>query len=411
MSDNINIGVSNADESYRYKMPKLQTKIEGRGNGIKTVITNMSEVGKALHIKPEYPTKFFGVELGAQSKFDAKLDRAIVNGAHQSADLANLLNKFIEIFILCPNCRLPEITLSVKKGLIKIDCAACGYNGNITSSHKLTTYILKNPPVDARAKSKAKARTKADEAVKEKKNSEMAMEKKNDSVISKKSKPKKEKGVDDNIVWFTDTSSEAKDLRRKEEMASMGVMDDIEDRVDSILIADSGLGESDPSKILSSYISEADRSDLEILAELQRLQVAHRLTDLATYSVLLETLLDTQGLDKIAGQLQKKASIIKTVVGNTDAAARSFISAVEVFVCKDHPEALNWVPHMFQAFYDEEILSEDQIITWWDSDPETSFSVGVESGKMIRDKCLKFVDWLKTAEEESEGDEEEEEDE
>ena len=40
------------DPFYRYKMERLQSKIEGKGNGIKTVIVNLSNVADQLARPP-----------------------------------------------------------------------------------------------------------------------------------------------------------------------------------------------------------------------------------------------------------------------------------------------------------------------------------------------------------------------
>lgn len=59
------------DPAYRYKMPKLIGKVEGRGNGIKTVLVNIEEVAESLKRDPAEVTKFFGTELGESSAFFA----------------------------------------------------------------------------------------------------------------------------------------------------------------------------------------------------------------------------------------------------------------------------------------------------------------------------------------------------
>ena len=62
MSGLINIAgtTSVEDPAYRYKMPRLQAKVEGRGNGIKTVLVNVIDLGLALNRDSPEITKFFG---------------------------------------------------------------------------------------------------------------------------------------------------------------------------------------------------------------------------------------------------------------------------------------------------------------------------------------------------------------
>lgn len=146
----VNIRRDVDDKFYRYRMPLLLTKIEGKGNGIKTVVPNMSDVARALSRPPAYITKFFGCELGAQTPFDEKNDRYIVNGAHDAARLRELLDGFIDKFVLCRSCKNPETDLIILKNgrnedIIR-DCKACGERTGIDMRHKLVTFILKNPP-------------------------------------------------------------------------------------------------------------------------------------------------------------------------------------------------------------------------------------------------------------------------
>ena len=128
-------------------MPVLLTKIEGKGNGIKTVVPNMSDVSRALSRPPTYATKFFGCELGAQTSFDEKSDRYIVNGAHDADRLRELLDVFIVKFVLCGSCKNPETDLIITKNEdLTRACKACGERTDVDMRHKLVTFVLKNPP-------------------------------------------------------------------------------------------------------------------------------------------------------------------------------------------------------------------------------------------------------------------------
>ena len=121
------------DENYRYKMMPIIGKKEGRGNGKKTAIPNCKQLARCLHRTPGMFCKFFGNELGAVSTWDPETDRAIVNGHIEDNVLQDLTYKFIDMFVLCPNCHLPETKLKVegKKKNVEIFhvCHACGHKG------------------------------------------------------------------------------------------------------------------------------------------------------------------------------------------------------------------------------------------------------------------------------------------
>lgn len=145
---NVNVRRDVDDKFYRYKMPLLETKVEGRGNGIKTVIPNMVDIGRALSRPPSYPTKFFGYELGAQTQFDEKNERYIINGKHEADRLREVLDVFIDKFVLCGECKNPETDLAVKgkEGIIRRNCKACGAVTTVDMRHKLTNFIITHPP-------------------------------------------------------------------------------------------------------------------------------------------------------------------------------------------------------------------------------------------------------------------------
>jgi len=91
---------------------------------------------------------------------DEKNSRYIVNGSHEQRKLADLLDVYIKKFILCGHCSNPEteMFLRSKKGSkdkeLYLSCKACGKLTMVDPIHKLTGFILKNPPPGLVASSK-----------------------------------------------------------------------------------------------------------------------------------------------------------------------------------------------------------------------------------------------------------------
>jgi len=147
-SENIcGYGVVNEDVFYRYKMPVLETKIEGGGRGTKTLLINLQNISKALNRPTSTILKYFGYELGTSTQIIKRDNKYILNGVHDKLILKGLLHKFISQYVICPNCDNPETHIVVIKTSINLFCKTCGNTSKLNNNNnKMETFILKQRP-------------------------------------------------------------------------------------------------------------------------------------------------------------------------------------------------------------------------------------------------------------------------
>ncbi|EPQ03203.1 Eukaryotic translation initiation factor 5 [Myotis brandtii] len=128
------------DQFHQCKTPRLLAKGEGKADGITAVILNVVDIAKVLNWPPMYLTKYFGCELGAQTQFDVKNDRYIVNGSPEVNKLQDMWDGFFIKLGLCPECDNPETELHVnrKKQTTGNSCKACGYRAMLDTSFSKT---------------------------------------------------------------------------------------------------------------------------------------------------------------------------------------------------------------------------------------------------------------------------------
>lgn len=381
---NININRNLSDQFYRYKMPKLIAKVEGKGNGIKTVIVNMPEIAKALNRPPMYPTKYFGVQLGAQVNFDSKSERYIVNGAHDPNKLQDLLDGFISKYVLCQSCNNPETILSVnkRKEVIATNCMACGFAGTIAANNdRVAAYILKNPPpkpvAAAAPTAAAAAAAAAAQADTNQSNTETTREE------------------DDDEDWGEDTTDDA--IRKRQDALSVGVKS---------LMLNEDLKKSEKERMymfLEFVENKAEKTDLTaaehqktIKAEADRLDISDK-APIALCAILLK--------DNLIEKIKTYKNLFLRFTNENIRAQRNTLRGLEMVIeGEESPKKeplINKLSSILNTFYDLEIIVEDAFLEWYAKLQKKS------PNSSILKSAQPFIKWLNEASEESDEDEDE----
>lgn len=392
----VNICRDNNDPFYRYKMPLIISKIEGRGNGIRTAIMNTSDVARALSRPPAYIIKFFGFELGAQTSINETDDRYHVNGSHDAPKLQELLDGFISKFVLCRACKNPETDIIVQKdGSLFRDCKACGRRTPVDLKHKLASYIVKNPPATAqKGKKKASATASASTGATDfngggedtngttspvgnsgaNSDDEFGRFKAEASHISVK---------EGNDGWTADLSEAAVKARQKENEQSLA----------SIKLDDEEDGDNAKYEQFGEWVgNDEEKTDIEVFKKAVKLGIAkkHR-----TVQVLAQTLFT----DGILDEISEHTGLLSKLV-TSDKHQKALLGGIERFVGLSQPQLIPQIPKILHALYDDDILEEDIIIAW--GTKASKKYVDKETSKKVRKAAKSFIEWLENAESESE---------
>jgi translation initiation factor 5 len=125
------ININNSDDKdYRYKMERISITLGGSGNGLKTTINNIDTIANAINTPIEVLIKYLINYLSSNYNDKTKS----FTGHHDVNKIQNAIFQYINTFVICSTCKIPELTYYVdntdKKNKIKSKCSACG-NFNI----------------------------------------------------------------------------------------------------------------------------------------------------------------------------------------------------------------------------------------------------------------------------------------
>ena len=414
----VNIRRDVTDPFYRYKMEKIQSKIEGKGNGIKTVIVNLSSVAQSLARPGSYVIKYFGFELGAQTNTNPADDRWIINGAHEASKLQDYLDGFITRFVLCKKCKNPETEVVIKDGRIILDCKACGVRSDVDLRLKLSGFILKNQP---KKQKKDKAAKRAAKKAKQNGDTEENGNGSPDANSEDGSNEGEDEAIDapsdDELVrdaeeidtptevkedeWTVDMSAEAVKARQQQ------LPDDLKNKL--LLVDDDdedgeGGGNSVYDQLGSWIISTAEEKggvskveDLEIYLKAKELgiETKHR-----TLGVLAQTIFDKD----VITQIPKRAGMLKKMI-TSERHQKAFLGGTERFIgigYKENPELLNQTSKILMLYYNEDLVTEE-VVTKWGTKASKKY-IDLATSKKVRKSAEPFLTWLAEAESDDEDD-------
>jgi len=96
-----------------------------RQEGNATVVENFQTLCTQLGRGPEHLLQFLQGEVGTSGHIDES-GRARITGSFDADRVGDAIEAYIEGFVRCPECGLPDTQLEKEGGAVLLRCEACG---------------------------------------------------------------------------------------------------------------------------------------------------------------------------------------------------------------------------------------------------------------------------------------------
>eukprot|EP00697_Spironema_sp_BW2_P016975 gnl/Spiro4/8492_TR4459_c0_g1_i1.p1 gnl/Spiro4/8492_TR4459_c0_g1~~gnl/Spiro4/8492_TR4459_c0_g1_i1.p1 ORF type:complete len:462 (-),score=99.77 gnl/Spiro4/8492_TR4459_c0_g1_i1:102-1487(-) len=454
-----NIGGHENDPFFRYRMPTIVTKVEGSGKMIKTFISNLDLLAVSLKRTPDAILKYLGYACNVATN----TGRGYISGNQPVSVLSRHLKSYVETFVLCANCLLPEASLIVSKKGLSLRCGSCGHsapvnvNANDSAGYKLQEFLVKNPPASSKSSKSDKKRDRQERQSRaERTSSKKDATAPDDDQSASCTQPELSSTpstsvstcttplttptttattvcpttVSASTVLTTPTSATSTTTSAVSsppaasddvtmggllatatasgKMAASELMEatlqEAADEADAAAVVDDDGGEQEETidsvaAQFASFIASHENVE-DITAQLRTLQIVHGYDAETRLAVLIKALLNANALS----QLQTPRVLQTLQQFFKTAASQLTLLHCLASLTGTFPQLLQNVPSLLNALYNNDLLEEEVVVEWYEKNPASKLcsSAVVDA---FHKAAKPFVEWLNKAEEEDDEDE------
>lgn len=362
-----------ADAHYRYKMPRITSRSQSAGNGIKTCILNGPAVAKAIGRPTSYITQWYTYAFGVQAKPSKKTtnEMILLNGSHDPKKLLSSLYEFIDNFVMCPACGNPETTLEKKNNSLFLHCHSCGNESQCvvakTSNYfqKMYEYILSHITQETSSASNVTQQIpkKGTESVEE---------------FPKQGAVPSGQGVYINIEELEGILKKLEPLKYNQQTKAMS-----EEEIEKFF-----------EELKEKCASDMD--DQAIYAELLEFSQKANMNDSSRLSITFSAVTDGHVNDFLEVINKRKALFILLTM--KEEMQREMLCYVSRFISHDHQELFTSAPIIWYTLFDNEIVEVPALQSWYKK-PSSRFEKDKAKAANLRTVVLEpFYQWLEKAE-------------
>ncbi|MES1902031.1 MAG: snoRNA-binding rRNA-processing protein imp4, partial [Paramarteilia canceri] len=364
-------------------MPELDARIESRGNGIRTLLFNITQVARAIFRHPLHLTKFLAMETGCIVLINEKENRYCITGAKNTAQLQTLVYTFIKRYVRCGHCQNFETVMEFQgTKLGKLVCSACGGSTKLSMKDRIVLFIAKNPREDLNLPSTS-SKALADSDNKLADNNDMARDEDFDTFSNDFENNEAEEIYDEKIL--ADSLANIKLETISEKTANF-------EKYAAPIVSGENfiqLDQNSASKIASDLTSKA--VDLAI-----RPQAPAALAKLIFQEVLNDSY--NPKVKPLLSMLSKSWQIVLfKFLENHVLSQKNFLSGLSEILTQNVSSMMT-LPHLMMWLYQNSYILEESLVSWRNSMEQ------VEESVQFLKASKPFFDWLEEASEETDED-------